>query len=296
VDGRGDLLTIWSAGYDNDKPTALAIRARDGQSQLVLGNPGARVVASLQQGWLLSTEKGTTRVDGDGTSQQLPVPRRRTGTIEPGDVAYPGPHDSMALYRPSLNASFSIQRLLDQVHGRGAVIASDGALVTLVRRDATVEAARRQRGLWTYTPLGPGQAVGAGEIAGQGQSLIAVTTNHPAPVGDGAEDPLSTISVSEDGGQHWRTSGVPAGESVVLSMAVTQSGTGFVSMGSGSCSLLRFRKRGTAECVGVPTIQVFAHANRVYSTYFAGRRVPYRFMVSTDQGRTWHRISVPNGA
>jgi hypothetical protein len=59
-------------------------------------------------------------------------------------------------------------------------------------------------------------------------------------------------------------------------MAVTRSGTGFVSIGSprGPCSLLRVNQSGTASCLKVPTVQVFTHDDRVYSTYFRGRRTP----------------------
>jgi hypothetical protein len=77
---------------------------------------------------------------------------------------------------------------------------------------------------------------------------------------------------------------------------VTRSGTGFVSVGAGGCTLLRVDPDQGARCVKVRTIQVLTHRDRVYSTYFRGRRVPYRMLASDDQGRTWRPVPPPGAA
>lgn len=74
----------------------------------------------------------------------------------------------------------------------------------------------------------------AGGLTGSGANLVGYTTYHPAPLGDDAEDPVHLRVVSVDGGRTWHTSRAPKGLSVVLSMAVTAAGTGFLSTGAGS--------------------------------------------------------------
>jgi len=234
------------------------------------------------------------RLDSLGNSDAVTESHGRSIRPRPGDIAY-SRGSSTSLYRPGTNTTYTLARLLHQVHGRGAVITSDGALLTLARHDGTVAAARHQDGRWSYTTLDAGTGVAAGEIASSGKSVVAVTTYHPEPLGDMAEDPVHRVAISTDAGQHWHSARVPGGASVVLSMAVTGSGTAFVSIGAprGHCSLLRVSKAGAASCVSVPTIQVFAHDDRVYSTFYRGRRVPYRFLISDDEGMTWRPTPVP---
>ena len=294
VDGRGDLLTIWSSGYHYARPTALAIRDENGEQALALGPPRTHVLAALPNGWLVRGNGGLVRLDNHANTD--PVTETHGGSIRPrpGDIAYSWGNVTSA-YRPATNTTYTLNRLLGRVRGRGAVITADGALLTLARHDGTVAAARLRDGRWSSTTLDAGTGVAAGGIAGSGQNIIALTTYHPAPLGDGAEDPVHRVAVSTDAGEHWHSAGVPGGESVVLSMAVTRSGTGFVTIGAprGPCSLLRVDNAATASCVKVPTIQVFTHDDRVYSTYFRDRRMPYRLQISDNQGKTWRPTPVP---
>lgn len=288
VDGRGDLVTVWSQGYRYRKPTAVAVRTSDGQTTVHLGAPGLSVVASLPEGWLTGGEPHSVLTP---EGKMLHVAKsRHVSSPRAGDIALAYEPGGPAVYRPTDRTIYPI----DEPRGaRGSVVTRDGALLTMITRDGSAQVARLDGSKWTHTTLDSGTGVAAGGLTGEGDNLVGYTTYHPGPLGDDAEDPVHLMLTSVDGGRTWHTSRVPDGLSVVLSMTVTAAGTGFLSTGLGPCSLVRTPPQGASACVrDLPTIQTFSRGNHVYSTFF-GRAQPYELRTSSDQGMTWRKIPPP---